>query len=94
MIDEQAILTEVKKGLGDFTNNNDETLLMLLKGAIQKLTEAGVSDSVIESDLGKVGLTVIVSDLFNNGGKYELSPAYEVFESALRNATLRKGEGF
>lgn len=84
MTDEQ-LLEKVKTGIGAAGIHNDPNLLLKVKGAKGYMTRAGLTTTQIESDLGIVTLTVLVTDFWNvQAGAIDFSPAADKLIEMLR----------
>lgn len=69
------ILTKVKNALGITSNAQDETLKVYIDGIKTFMKSAGVSDTVLNSDISSGAIVAGVMDTWNYGsGEISLSP--------------------
>lgn len=76
------LLIECKKGLGIPVSSTaqDNVLLQKLKAIKYYMTEAGVSDEILESDLAIGTIVLGVTDIWNlDGGSVKSSPIFNSF---------------
>jgi len=73
----EELLEEVKIGLTEDNNDNDGTLRIKTIGTKQYMLGAGVSQEIIETELGITTLTIGVNDVWNlESGVLKFSPLF------------------
>lgn len=76
---DEELLEKVKTGLSVGGSFNDNTLAIKTMAVKQYMLNAGITEEVIESDLGIATLTVGVMDLWNlNSGEVKFSYAFDL----------------
>lgn len=76
---DEELLEKVKIGLSVGGSFNDDTLIIKTMAVKQYMLNAGITEEVLETDLGIATLTVGVMDLWNlNSGEVKFSYAFDL----------------
>ncbi|RTE05494.1 phage gp6-like head-tail connector protein [Paenibacillus whitsoniae] len=74
---DDELLEKVKRGLSVSGSFNDTTLRIKVLAVKQYMLNAGITQEIMESELGVATLTIGVTDLWNlTSGEIKFSPAF------------------
>lgn len=85
----EELLEKVKTGLGITSPYTDGTISIKAIAVKQYMLNAGVTNEIIETELGIAALTVGVNDIWNlKSGEVAFSPAFDILMTQLKAVSL------
>jgi hypothetical protein len=92
-VSQNELLTAVKSGLSVSGSYNDTVLTQKMLAVTGYMTNAGVSETNLYSDLGVACICIGVTDLWNlTGGEIQFSPAFGMLVEQLVVVSLPDAE--